>query len=85
MAFALCRVAGPGRRVAMLAVLPFLFHPRGLFVIEQGWTEPFIAGAFALFLGLRARRTARASGLPLPTATCCRSSSIWSTSSSTCS
>ena len=56
VAFALYRVAGPGRRLAMLAVLLFLFHPRGLFVIEQGWTEPFIAGAFALFLWLRARR-----------------------------
>jgi hypothetical protein len=56
VAFALYRVAGPGRRVAMLAVLLFLFHPRGLLVIEQGWTEPFIAGAFALFLWLRARR-----------------------------
>jgi hypothetical protein len=56
VAFALYRVAGPGRRVAMLGVLLFLFHPRGLFVIEQGWTEPFIAGAFALFLWLRERR-----------------------------
>jgi hypothetical protein len=56
LAFALYRVAGPGRRVAMLAVLLFLFHPRGLYVIEQGWTEPFIAGGFALFLWLRARR-----------------------------
>jgi hypothetical protein len=37
-------------------VLLFLFHPRGLFVIEQGWTEPFIAGALALFLWLRDRQ-----------------------------
>jgi len=60
VAFALYSVAGPGpgRRVAMLAVLLFLFHPRGLFVIEQGWTEPFIAGGFALFLWLRERRPA---------------------------
>jgi hypothetical protein len=58
VAFALYQLASPaqGRRVAMLIVLLFLFHPRGLFVIEQGWTEPFIAGAFALFLWLRARR-----------------------------
>ena len=56
VAFAFYRVAGPGRRLAMLTVLLFLFHPRGLLVIEQGWTEPFIAGAFALFLWLRARR-----------------------------
>jgi hypothetical protein len=56
VAIALYRVAGPGRRVAILLVLLFLFHPRGFFVIEQGWTEPFIAGAFALFLWLRDRR-----------------------------
>jgi hypothetical protein len=57
-AFALYRVArpAPGRLVPMLVVLLFLFHPRGLFVIEQGWTEPFIAGTFALFLLLRDRR-----------------------------
>jgi hypothetical protein len=55
VATALYRVAGaaPGRLAPMLVVLLFLYHPRGLFVIEQGWTEPFIAGAFALFLWLR--------------------------------
>ena len=58
VAMALYRVAMParGRLAPMLVVLLFLFHPRGLFVIEQGWTEPFIAGAFALFLWLRDRR-----------------------------
>jgi hypothetical protein len=58
VAIALYRVArpAPGRLAPMLVVLLFLFHPRGLFVIEQGWTEPFIAGAFALFLWLRDRR-----------------------------
>jgi hypothetical protein len=58
VAFALYRVArpAPGRLAPMLVVLLFLFHPRGLLVIEQGWTEPFIAGAFALFLWLRDRR-----------------------------
>ena len=58
VAIALYRVArpAPGRLVPMLVVLLFLFHPRGLFVIEQGWTEPFIAGAFGLFLWLRDRR-----------------------------
>jgi hypothetical protein len=58
VAIGLYRVArpAPGRLAPMLVVLLFLFHPRGLFVIEQGWTEPFIAGAFALFLWLRDRR-----------------------------
>ena len=58
VAMALYRIArpAPGRLAPMLVVLLFLFHPRGLFVIEQAWTEPFIAGAFALFLWLRDRR-----------------------------
>ena len=66
VAAALYRVARPaaGRLVPMLVVLLFLFHPRGLFVIEQGWTEPFIGGAFALFLWLRDR----GSGSPWPAA-----------------
>ena len=57
VSWTLYRVARParGRLVPMLVVLLFLFHPRGLFVIEQGWTEPFIAGTFALFLWLRDR------------------------------
>jgi hypothetical protein len=57
VAGALYRIArpAPGRLAPMLVVLLFLFHPRGLYVIEQAWTEPFIAGAFALFLWLRDR------------------------------
>ena len=57
VAGALYRIArpAPGRLTPMLVVLLFLFHPRGLYVIEQAWTEPFIAGAFALFLWLRDR------------------------------
>ena len=57
VAAALYRVArpAPGRLAPMLVVLLFLYHPRGLYVIEQAWTEPFIAGAFALFLWLRDR------------------------------
>jgi len=57
VAVALYRIArpAPGRLAPMLVVLLFLFHPRGLYVIEQAWTEPFIAGAFALFLWLRDR------------------------------
>lgn len=58
VASSLYRVARPatGRLAPMLIVILFLFHPRGLFVIEQGWTEPFVAGAFALFLWWRERR-----------------------------
>lgn len=37
--------ARPGR-LATLAAALFLFTPRGLFVLEQGWTEPY--GAFLL-------------------------------------
>jgi hypothetical protein len=57
VAIGLYRVArpSPGRLAPMLVVLLFLFQPRGLFVIEQGWTEPFIAGTFALFVWLRDR------------------------------
>jgi len=60
VAVALYRTArpAPGRLAPMLVVLLFLFHPRGLYVIEQAWTEPFIAGAFALFLWLRDRTPA---------------------------
>src|SRR5262249_365127 len=36
------------RVVAELVVLLFLFHPRGLFVLEQAWTEPLIAMMLAL-------------------------------------
>ncbi|MGE5359253.1 MAG: hypothetical protein ACM3NQ_09560, partial [Bacteroidales bacterium] len=58
VAYALYRMArpGPGRLAPMLVVLLFLFHPRGLLVIEQGWTEPFVAGAFGLFLWWRDAR-----------------------------
>ncbi len=41
---------------ARLLVLLFLFHPRGLFVIEQAWTEPLLVGAAGVFVWLAARR-----------------------------
>jgi hypothetical protein len=58
VALALYAISRPtaGRLTAMLAVLLFLFHPRGLLVIEQAWTEPLVAGGFGLFLWWRAAR-----------------------------
>lgn len=44
------------RAAARWLVLLFLFQPRGLFVIEQAWTEPFLVGAGGAFLWLAARR-----------------------------
>lgn len=45
-----------------LLTLCFLWHPRGLFVIEQAWTEPLILLGFSAFLVLwtQGRRTAAA-------------------------
>lgn len=37
-------------RVAQLLVLLLLFHPRGLYVIEQAWNEPLLVGAAAVYL-----------------------------------
>lgn len=37
-------------------VLLFLFHPRGLFVIEQAWNEPLLVGGAGVFLWLAAKR-----------------------------
>lgn len=37
-----------GIRFARYAVLLFLFHPRGLFIIEEAWTEPLIVGLYAI-------------------------------------
>lgn len=41
-------LAAKGSLRARWAVLLFLFMPRGLFVIEEAWTEPLIVAAFAL-------------------------------------
>jgi hypothetical protein len=51
---ALARRARPA--AAALLVLLFLFHPRGLFVIEQAWNEPLLVGAGGIFLWLAATR-----------------------------
>lgn len=44
------------RTTGWMLVLLFLFHPRGLFVIEQAWNEPLLVGSAGLFLWLAARR-----------------------------
>jgi hypothetical protein len=44
-------------RVATLAALLFLFSPRGLFVLEQGWTEPFVVLLLAGTVFAAARST----------------------------
>lgn len=52
-------LAAPARRgAAGLLVLLFLFHPRGLFEIEQAWNEPLLVGAAAAFLWLAVVRPA---------------------------
>jgi len=50
------------QETAQLLPLLFLFHPRGLFVVEQAWTETMLLAAFALFMLLQfqGRRTAAA-------------------------
>lgn len=37
-------------RLGTLAMALFLFHPRGFYVLEQAWTEPFVIMLFATFL-----------------------------------
>jgi hypothetical protein len=49
-------VAASHKTAAQLLVLLFLFHPRGLFTIEQAWTEPFLVGSAAGFLWLAVKR-----------------------------
>ncbi len=53
----LMAVAGGGE-VAKLAAMAFLFTPRSLFVLEQGWTEPFALLCLALVVA-SARRFPR--------------------------
>jgi hypothetical protein len=49
---------GAGHRVAALATALFLFTPRGFFVLEQSWTEPYLLCLVAsvLWSALRAPR-----------------------------
>lgn len=53
--FALLRLGAATKRGAWAALL-FLAFPRGPFVLEQAWTEPFIAGGYALTTLLAVRR-----------------------------
>lgn len=46
---------GAGVRVAQLLVMLLLFHPRGLYVIEQAWNEPLLVGAAGAYLYLSSR------------------------------
>jgi hypothetical protein len=56
---ALYALAAPARRSAAgLLVLLFLFHPRGLFEIEQAWNEPLLVGAAAFFIWVVTTRPA---------------------------
>ena len=48
---------GAGRRVAALAAAVFLFTPRGFFVLEQSWTEPYLVCLFAWAAWSTARQT----------------------------
>jgi hypothetical protein len=59
MAFAGALIArARGERVGLLAAALLLFSPRGFFVIEQGWTEPFSIALLAgvVFCVCRRRR-----------------------------
>jgi hypothetical protein len=47
---AACLVAIRPDRLGALAAAVFLFTPRGLFVLEQGWTEPFGVALLGLVL-----------------------------------
>lgn len=44
---ALIAALASGRRVATLAAALFLFTPRGFFVLEQSWTEPYLVCGLA--------------------------------------
>lgn len=55
---AACLVAIRPDRLGALVAATFLFTPRGLFVLEQGWTEPFGVALLALVL-LAAQRAPR--------------------------
>ena len=54
---ALMAYARPGRLGAAAAAL-FLFTPRGLFVLEQSWTEPFVVLLLAATVFVACRREA---------------------------
>jgi hypothetical protein len=63
--FALARASGGEASTAIgVATLHFL-HPRGLFVLGRGWTDPMIACALLAVLVLLQRRRARWLGVAL--------------------
>jgi hypothetical protein len=68
VASALWRLAAASALRASADLLPLLFlaHPRGYFVVEQGWTEPILLGVFAALVWLasagRDRLSAAAAG-----------------------
>ncbi|HEV7672324.1 MAG TPA: hypothetical protein VGS22_27715 [Thermoanaerobaculia bacterium] len=47
-------------RLGALATALFLFNPRGFYVLEQAWTEPFVMMLFAVFLFAATRAPRRA-------------------------
>jgi hypothetical protein len=63
--FALARGAGHGAPVAVAITTLHLLHPRGLFVLEQGWTDAMVACAFLSVLLVLQRGQARWLGLAL--------------------
>ena len=62
LAGALVALARPGR-VATLAATVLLFTPRGFFVLEAGWTEPFAVLLLAITVFVACRRW---QSLPVP-------------------
>jgi hypothetical protein len=44
-----------GRQIGFLAAALYLFYPRSFFVLEQGWTEPFLVFLLALVVFCAAR------------------------------
>jgi hypothetical protein len=55
LAGGLMAALGSWRRSAVLAAMLFLFTPRGFFVLEQSWTEPYVVCLLAA-VALSARR-----------------------------
>lgn len=52
--YCIARRTGDGVDAPWIALL-FLYHPRGMFVVEQSWIEPFVLLMFFLFVWLRTR------------------------------
>ncbi len=63
--FALARGAGHDEPTALALATLHLLHPRGLFVLEQSWTEPLLACSFLAVLLVMREGRARWLGLVL--------------------